>query len=135
MVICQYCNKEYKTYQSRSNHIKKFHENNNNSNKNYTAKITPKSELTSAKITPKNGCKNVCEYCYTEFTRRDSLKKHYDRCRLKNSTLHLLNEQLKEMKEKYEEDILKRAEETNEIKSMLLEIMNKKAKVHPKTLH
>jgi hypothetical protein len=39
------------------------------------------------------------------------------------------------MKEKYEEDILKRAEETNEIKSMLLEIMNKKAKVHPKTLH
>lgn len=129
MVLCQYCNKEYKTYQSRSNHIKKFH----NNNKQSIPSNSIKSEVVLAKNTPNgvnitdikpNSKHHICDYCNNEFTRSDSLKKHYNRCKSKNNTINILKDQLTQMQE-----------ETIQLKSLLVELMNKKAKVHHKTLH
>ena len=136
MITCKFCNKEYKTYQSRSNHIKIYHTHNN----------TPKTAISGvnlkivnndiAKTTPKiegkntNSKKIICEYCNYEFTRSDSLKKHYSRCKTKNSTINILKEknELLELKLTQQTEIIKemkekQSEELEQMKSILNELL------------
>jgi hypothetical protein len=74
--------------------------------------------------------KIICEYCNFEFTRIDSLKKHYNRCKQKAGTINVLQEKNEILEKKLEQT----TEELNNIKSLLLEFMNKNCKVHPKQL-
>ncbi len=156
MFSCKYCNKEYKSYQSRSNHIRIYHTIINTPNSdNNTPELSKrlngtnifklefdKNPPNSAKITPNTPIKEVslrkiiCEYCNYEFTRVDSLKKHYSRCKSKKSPNNIFNEnnELKTIIKQQNEKIDKQSEELTQIKSILNELINKNCKVHPKTL-
>jgi hypothetical protein len=127
-IICKYCNKLFKSYQSRSNHYKRIHILTNSRN---TA-IVPPNEHKVNLLTDKKPPNNYsCEYCNNKFTRNDSLKKHYSRCKLKNSTLNIL----KEKNDLLEKKIIQQSEQMDQIKTLLTDILNKNCKVHPKTLN
>jgi len=137
VVICKICNKEYASYASRSNHIKRSHSlvNDNihiklTNNPPEIATIPPEIATIPPEIAtiPPEIAKNDinCEHCKKIFTRIDSLKKHYDRCKIKNN---------EDFKLKQENEILKNKVETFEkeielLKSQMIEIMNKQNKVH-----
>ena len=123
VVICKICNKEYASYASRSNHIKRSH---SLVNDNIHIKLT-NNPPEIATIPPEIAKNDInCEHCKKIFTRIDSLKKHYDRCKIKNN---------EDFKLKQENEILKNKVETFEkeielLKSQMIEIMNKQNKVH-----
>jgi hypothetical protein len=111
MIICTFCNKEYKTIQSRSNHIRIYHKTND------------------IIISPQIFNKNQCKYCYKILSRYDSVKRHENNCKFKESKKNL-EEENKELKN----IIKKQSEYTDHIKNLLTEVLNKNCKVHPKTL-
>jgi hypothetical protein len=120
--ICEKCNKIYASRQSLWNHNNKYHsENQTPENANIRQNII-KTPPETAKNQPEISKEISCEYCNFIFTRKDSLLKHYNRCKVKNNN--------KEIKES---DILELKKENAEIKSMLAELL-KSSKIHPKTL-
>ena len=70
VVICKHCNKEYASYASRSNHIKKFH-NNDNKNSNLDEQKTTKN----SEILQKNNKYN-CTVCKNKFNNITDLDIH-----------------------------------------------------------
>ena len=154
MVKCNYCNKEYASYQSRSNHIKKFHLNENNNNTNNPAKTHQKTTKTHQKtaethqktatnlqnsnyhiINPTNDNntlnKYICNDCNINFTRLDSLKRHINlsRCKTKKNIDEL-------EKIKNENEHLKN--QNNIIKEQLIEVQKllvKSSNIRPRTLN
>jgi len=121
---CNVCNKIYSTSQNLWKHNYKFHTNNTANNTTKYAKISP--------IPAKNTSTNneiICEYCKSIFTRKDSLKKHYNRCKEKQSNENKLNDQTEILKKQNEELKTKMDEMTKMFNTLL-----KKIKVHPKTL-
>ena len=137
VVICKYCNKEYASYASRSNHIKKYHTKNidiyplmsNNCVKNTVNKMSNKS-LT-------------CQKCSKEFNNRQARWSHEKKCNIDNNDIILLlKQQLKEKDDKFKEETnnvkkeleIKFNEQLDTMKKQMLEIMNKVCKIHPKTL-
>ena len=70
-----------------------------------------------------NKWKFNCKFCNNNFTRNSSLKKHYNRCKVKNKN-NLSCNSLEEIKEELKETI------TNDVINNIL----KNAKIHPKTL-
>jgi len=122
---CKICNKIYASRQSLWNHNNKYHVNISSSK---TAKISPEictMPPETAKIPPEIINNKCCKYCNYNFTRRDSLLKHYKRCKFNNN-----NNNNKEIKES---EIVELKKENAEIKSMLAELL-KSSKIHPKTL-
>ena len=123
---CEKCNKNYKSIYSLSNHKRRYHPKN-------PPKIlqNPPNILQNP---PKSAKINQleCEYCHKIFKRSDFLKKHNDlnRCKIKKK-LEKENAELKkqnqELKEKYGKEI-------EELRSQLRELINKKGKIHYKTL-
>ena len=121
--ICKDCTKIYKSKQSLWNHRSKYHNINlaNNPPKSINNLLSP------ANNPPKfdnniltNNSKYICQYCNYKFTRSDSLKKHFDRCKVKNKNI-ITNEN--EMLKKQIDDL------TYMVKQLLIH-----NKVHPKTL-
>jgi hypothetical protein len=85
--ICQFCEKKYSSYQSKFNHITKFHKDIKNNN----------ISLTNNKINPINPIINKefkCTYCNKEFTLKSSLIRHQKtRCKTKNEFVNkIINE-------------------------------------------
>jgi hypothetical protein len=74
-IICKYCEKQFKTQQSRSNHIRKFH---NNS-------VVMKQQHTSLDVVIKEQPKNQtsCQYCSKELCDRSSRWRHEKTCKEK----------------------------------------------------
>ena len=72
------------------------------------------------------------EYCNNIFSRNDSLKRHYNRCKykIKHNELNSKDEIINLLKEQ----LRKQQEQIIEMKNQLIETMNKNCKVHPKTL-
>jgi hypothetical protein len=70
----------------------------------------------------------ICEFCNYQFTRKDSLKKHFNRCKQKNSIIKENEEMKKQINE-----IKKMETKMEEMKSMITELL-KTRKIHPKTL-
>ena len=125
---CNTCNKSYSTRQNLWKHNNKFHLN----ILHESAKTPPESAKTppeSAKNTSENN-NIICEYCKTTFTRNDSLKKHYTRCKIKLNS----DNKLKEENEKLKNEMELFKTEMAIMKKQLLSIMNKQCKIHPKTL-
>ena len=71
---------------------------------------------------------NICNRCNKEFTRKDNLARHELSCNKNNKINYRQENEI--LKEKLE----KQSEEIKEVKSMLMDLMNKNAKIHPKTL-
>lgn len=130
--ICNICNKNYKDKSGLWYHNKKNH---NNKITTEFVKIPPKHYFitpNNIKITPESVVessekKNQCKYCNFCFTRKDSLTKHYNRCKIIKENN---NNEHKFIKESEFNELKK---ENAEIKSMLMELL-KSSKIHPKTL-
>jgi len=85
-----------------------------------------------------------CDYCGTSYLHRQSKYKHQLKCKNKsvedkkieneNKIINLLVEQIKEQKELINEQKKMFEKQISEMKKQLIETMNKKCKVHPKTL-
>ena len=118
---CNICNKTYSSRQSLWNHSAKFHLN--------IVSESAKTPPESAKNTSENN-NIICEYCKTTFTRNDSLKKHFTRCKIKLNSDNKLKEENDKLK--IEMELFKT--EMAAMKKQLLSIMNKQCKIHPKTL-
>jgi hypothetical protein len=130
--ICNICNKNYKDKSGLWYHNKKNH---NNKITTEFVKIPPKHDFitpNNIKLTPESVVessekKNQCKYCNFCFTRKDSLTKHYNRCKIIKENN---NNEHKFIKESEFNELKK---ENAEIKSMLMELL-KSSKIHPKTL-
>ena len=110
-IICNYCNKIYASYSSRSNHIKKYHLN--------ESEVCQKN-VKNVKLNVKNMSKNVknnltCEKCKKEFNSRQARWAHSKKCIIEVDEVTELKKQMEEMKQQM----------TNLLKS---------CKIHPKTL-
>ena len=119
---CKICNKFYKNKSGKWKHDKKYHTESPLKSFNFRqnfAKTPPKSRQT-----PPNIINNMCEYCNYKFTRKDSLIKHYDRCKLKNEHTNITQNQITKIKEELKE----------ELKKDIINDIMKNCKIHPKTL-
>jgi len=127
---CDQCNKSYKSYQSRWNHINRYHNNITLKKPSETSSITSKMPQNST-IQVKN--KLSCSFCGKQLSRLDNLKRHEQKCKIENENPIKFNE-LKKQNEKLEKQIeeLKNTqkEEFEKFKQELLKSM----KIHPKTL-
>ena len=120
VLTCKYCDKEYASYASRSNHIRKYHNNNVNNNLNNPQFILNNTQENELK----------CIHCNKIFTRKDNLKRHYNNCTIKESKEKKLEEENKLFKEQFKEYAMK----IDNLNKQILNLMNKQCKVHPKTL-
>ena len=103
---CNHCNKNYASYQSRCNHIRRYH-------KSLIPHQPPEDPPEQHQNTPKN----KCNFCNIIFSRKDSLNRHINKNRCK--------------KEKTTENkIEKMQKEIENLKNLL----QKALKIHPKTL-
>jgi hypothetical protein len=131
-IICQYCNKEYSSYSSRSNHVKKYHSDGIKLNDTKSCKSNP--DCNPKKVTnnePKletNENKYYCKYCGTSYKYKQGKWKHEQKCKIENdNNVEYLKNQLKKKDEEHSAAIA-------ELKSIVLELINKNCKMHPKTL-
>ena len=116
---CKYCNKNYSSYQSRCNHIRRYHK----LNTTETPPLPPINPPEQHQNTPKN----KCSFCNSVFSRKDSLTRHISKNRCKNENKKLENE---DKMEKMEKEMLEYKKEMDLLKTQL----QKALKIHPKTL-
>jgi hypothetical protein len=122
---CNTCNKYYKSYQSLWNHNKKFH----NKKFNNEPKNNKFEHILSQNTTSQNINSNLqCRYCNKIYKHIQSKNRHEKKCQIsiKEENKKLKNE-INELKEIYGNEI-------NELKLQLKELINKKGKIHYKTL-
>ena len=81
VVLCKYCNKEFSSYQSRCNHIRKFHNDKKSLNDNDTSLSVIKCQLDKSTI------KYKCKKCNGDFSTRQSKWFHEKKCSKDNSEL------------------------------------------------
>jgi hypothetical protein len=113
VILCQYCNKEYSSYSSRSNHIKKYH------SEQVSQKLANVSNDVSQKLVNVSKVNLYkCKYCENEYKHCSSKSKHEKSCQSKDNTTNL---------EKIIQNQNKQLEE-------LKELIQKSLKIHPKTL-
>jgi uncharacterized protein with HEPN domain len=118
---CKICNKVYKNKSGKWKHDNKYHA----ESPVNPAKTPPKFRQIPPKSRqiPPNIINHICEYCNYKFTRKDSLIKHYDRCKLKKEH-NITSNQIPEIKEELKE----------ELKKDIINDFLKNCKIHPKTL-
>ncbi len=121
---CEICNKEYKTSQSFSNHNTRYHiktstfypQNINTLSTSYPQNI---HNLSTINLEPKKTEQTVCINCNKKLSCYKSLHRHLKNCK-ENTNLIKENDELKK--------------DNDEYKKILLDLMNKKFKMHPKKL-
>ena len=110
---CKYCNKIYASYSSRCNHIKKFH-NSENELAHKSSSNAPKNPLSnfqklvqhSSTIpnTPNIKLNNLCcKYCNKEMSRSNNLKRHEKTCANKKDIIEELKKQNDKLKQELNE--------------------------------
>lgn len=114
---CKYCNKLYASYSSRCNHVKKFHNSENElphkSSSNPQKNLVPNSS--TIPNTPNIKLNNLCcKYCNKEMSRSDNLKRHEKTCANKKDIIEELKNQSDDLKK--QNDKLK--QELNEMKNI-----------------
>ncbi len=137
VILCQYCNKEYASYSSRSNHLKKFH----------SAMIS--QNIPNDKPHNKSNYKSIishinkeiiddlyqCNYCNNTYKHFQSRWKHEQKCKIKNHKKEPLEiNEIKNENEKLKQEIndLKKTQK-DELEKFKNDIL-KSIKIHPKTL-
>jgi len=108
-LICQYCNKEYASYSSRSNHIKKYHSEVGKP-KVSKSKLSGKPKVSISKHTSLDDEIWMCRKCNKEFKHKQSRFRHEKSC----------SEELK-------------IEKSDEKLDLILNVL-KSMKIHPKKL-
>jgi hypothetical protein len=123
-INCNICNKEYASYSSRSNHIKKFH--------NYDVTKTV-SNVTLSEVSVTENVSNVttfkCKKCYKNYNSRQTRWRHEKTC------LNKYNKDDKDIKiEKMEKEMLEYKKEVEKEMNKMKTMLQKSLKIHPKTL-
>jgi len=122
---CNICNKNYKSYKSVWFHKYKYHENSSkklNSISSLPQKSSNITQITSD-IIEEEPLK--CKYCNKNYSRADNLKRHINTCKAKENIIKE-NEELK-----YKVEEIKASFE--KFKKDMINMMNQKYKMHPKT--
>ena len=119
-VICKYCNKNYASQSSRSNHIKKFHKNDNI--QPIQQPIQNNETLNIQNI--HSNIQNKCIKCDKILSNYFSKWRHEKKCDVKTTKEKENNDKSKD------EEIIEMKKEMEKLKDML----QKALKIHPKTL-
>jgi hypothetical protein len=127
---CEICIKDYKTPQSLWNHKHKLHSIIHLKSTDNTPTINSLSTMNQhiyvdiPKI--KKTDNTLCEYCNNNFSSYSSLHRHLKTCKAKTNIVKEndnLKQEMSEMKKSLDE-----------LKKIMLDMMNKKCKMHPNTL-
>jgi len=130
-IICKYCNKEYSSQSSRSNHIKKYHNDEINQTK---PNDKPKKNFDKSNISLDKSDEYKCNYCSKKYKHFQSRWKHEQKCKNINIEKDTNNSKIKLLENKnakIEKEIFKYKKEMDTLKNML----QKALKIHPKTLN
>ncbi len=140
---CIICNKLYKTYKSMWHHKNKYHKNISKKsplNGSDITQISPKNEHDILQISPENGYEcfisdnnnkikkmdnRICDYCNKEYSSYKHLHRHMQICKSKDNIIKQneeLQKKIEDMEDKFEK-----------FKKHMLDMMNQKYKMHPKT--
>ena len=76
-IICKFCNKKYASYSSRSNHIKKFH---NQESTIGNSKVIHKFTSGHPDVIQQSSNKHICKNCTKEFKYKQGKWKHEQKC-------------------------------------------------------
>ncbi len=139
---CTICNKNYKDKSGLWYHNKKVH------NPKVTLNSNPESSQSNHTVIPKSSINNdpdenvdinsnkyECKKCNKKFKYKQGRWKHEQTCKgIIETNLKEENELLKNTVKKQSEELKQQSDEIKEVKSMLLDLMNKNCKVHHKTL-
>ena len=109
---CNYCDKNYKSYQSLWNHKRKFH-----------SKITQNNS-----ISPQNNSIFKCDICDKSYTRIDNLTRHKKSCIVKKDNM------LKKENEELRKQLEVKEQLMEELREQIKQLLNANCKIHPKTL-
>jgi hypothetical protein len=109
VLLCKYCNKEYSSQSSRSNHIKRYH-------------IESQSKVSICTPTVSISNPYPCRFCDKSYFHKQSRFTHEKKCNGQNNNINI-----KKLKKENEE--IKK--EVSELKKLL----QKSLKIHPKTLN
>ena len=111
--VCKICNKTYSSNSGLWKHNKNKHPVENMVTSDITTNSPPKTANSGGKsqnleiLPPESANTDVennklqCQYCEFVFTRLDSLKKHNNRCKLKNNETNKIKIELEELKKEY----------------------------------
>jgi hypothetical protein len=129
---CNICNKEYKTSQSLSNHKRIYHIQSkpkvNQDLDESKPKVNLKVNDSKPEIDNTQNNKYKCGFCSNEYLFKQSKWRHEQKCNKKISIEELIKQN--EIKDKEIEEIKKSFEK---FKKQMLDMMNQKFKMHPKT--
>ena len=99
VITCNFCNKEYKSYQSRCNHIRKYHKNNVFQEVPIVVQKTTKCVPKVIECVPNENTNFNCKYCNKNYANRHSKWKHQQKCNNKDEKiLEDINKLMKSMK-------------------------------------
>jgi hypothetical protein len=131
---CKYCNKSYSSYQSRCNHIRRYHKDENSPEITQISPDTPK-DITQ-NITQISPELFPCRKCGNNYKYFQGRWRHEQKC--KGALNKTKDEEILEIKKEFEDKNKKVEKENMEIKKEMenLKTMLQKAlKIHPKTLN
>ncbi len=134
---CELCKKYYKSYQSLWKHKKIYHPQSKPESKPIidTSKPESKPKVDKSKPEIEINKKYKCKFCLNEYKFKQSKWNHEQKCNKKTNLEDLIkqneekdkeNQELKNKMEKMEKSL-------DELKKIMLDMMNKKCKMHPKT--
>jgi hypothetical protein len=120
--ICKLCNKYYKSRQSLWNHTNNYH--NTNDNKMTTNDNNNDNIMTTNDniMTTNSNC--ICKFCNKILSHRNSRWKHEQKC----------NKQRLKESENLENKLIETESKINAMSQQIAQLLNEKAKIHPKTL-
>ncbi len=82
VIICQHCNKEYASYASRSNHVKKYHNSIVTKNvTNVTSNVTKCNKNVTEIINKEVDKTKSCKHCNKQFNSRQTRWRHEKTCK------------------------------------------------------
>ena len=110
--LCTYCNKQFKSYQSRWNHIRNFH------NSTVREKVSESKDVGKEKVSKSKVTLYECRYCNKIYKHKQTRFTHEKNCKECNNNNKLIN------------IVREQNNQIQELKDMLLKAL----KIHPKTL-
>ena len=125
--ICSYCNKNYASYQSRCNHIRKYH-------KHCVVIKLPAQEKSIENVVINSSIQDnrICKFCNKKLCDRKYRWKHEQTCKSKNNKeIEIIKQELEKSKLDTQKQLEESKKEINNLKNML----QKALKIHPKTLN
>ena len=121
VVICKYCNKEYSSYASRSNHIKKFHNTDSNLLVIQTDNISNPKVIQESSKNPQKIFS--CIKCNTIFKYKQGKWKHEQKCNVHNISKQTETELLKKQNKELKDQMKEKDKNLEEFKKQILDLI------------